>query len=464
MQRSDFGEDFKWGVSSAAHQIEGAHLTDDKGPSIWDHFSSQKGKIANNHNANQSSDFYNLYPQDLDIMHSMSIPNFRFSISWPRVMPDGVTVNRKGLDFYHRVIDKCLENGIEPWVTLYHWDLPLALHHKGGWENREILGWFSEYVQLCAREFGGKVKHWMVLNEPMVFTGAGYFLGIHAPGHRGLGRFLKAVHHAALAQAKGGRILKQELPQSQVGTTFSCSYLTPFSNSERDAVAVKRADALLNRLFIEPSLGLGYPSKDLLLLERMEKYFYANDEKNLQFDFDFIGIQNYTREVIKHSWFTPMIHAKIIPPNKRGVEATVMNWEVYPESIYEMLKKFSSYRGVKKVIVTENGSAFPDKVENGTVNDPKRLTYLQENLAQVLRAKNEDMSVGGYFVWTFTDNFEWAEGYHPRFGLVHVNFETQERTIKNSGLWYRDFLEGNDLAEKESQSVPAFQDISRSNP
>ena len=462
MQRSDFGEDFKWGVSSAAHQTEGAHLTDGKGPSIWDHFSSQKGKIADNHNANHSSDFYNLYPQDIDILSSLSIPNFRFSISWPRVMPDGITVNSKGLDFYHRVIDKCIENGIEPWVTLYHWDLPLALHKKGGWENREVVAWFSDYVQLCAREFGGKVKHWMVLNEPMVFTGAGYFLGLHAPGHRGLGRFLKAVHHAALAQAKGGRILKQELPYLQVGTTFSCSYLTPFSDSNRDVIALKRADALLNRLFIEPSLGMGYPVKDLPLLERMEKYFYANDEKNLQFDFDFIGIQNYTREVIKHSWFTPLIHAKIIPPKKRGVESTVMNWEIYPEGIYEMLKKFGAYRGVRKIIVTENGAAFPDKIINGNVNDVKRIDFLKNYIEQVLRAKNEGIPVDGYFIWTFTDNFEWAEGYHPRFGIVHVDFETQQRTIKDSGLWYKGFLEGKSKSEEALPEMQISADISES--
>jgi len=442
LQRTDFGEEFKWGVSTAAYQIEGAHDTDGKGPSIWDHFTSIKGKIADNHHARHSGDFYNNYPGDIELLNTLSIPNFRFSISWPRVMPGGVHFNRKGLDFYHRVIDACLEKNIEPWITLYHWDLPLALHRQGGWENRDIVSWFAEYVYLCAREFGHKVKYWMVLNEPMVFTGAGYFLGIHAPGNKGLSKFLKAVHHATLAQARGGTILKKELPQAMVGSTFSCSYLTPYSSSERDARAVVRADALLNRLFIEPSLGLGYPIKDLPFLERIEKYFHANDEKRMYVDFDFIGIQNYTREVIKHSWLTPLIHAKIIPPAKRNVPGTVMNWEVYPESIYQMIKKFSAYPGVKRIYVTENGAAFPDHVHGGKINDLERISFLKNYLAQVLRAKNEACPVEGYFVWTFTDNFEWAEGYHPRFGLVHVNFDTQERIIKNSGYWYQAFLQG----------------------
>ena len=440
LKKSDFGEDFKWGVSTAAHQIEGAHLADDKGLSIWDHFSTRRGKIADKHHANHSTDFYNLYPQDIDIMRSLSIPNFRFSISWPRVMPDGIHKNQKGIDFYHRVLDKCLEAGIEPWLTLYHWDLPLALHKKGGWENRDIVDWFADYAQMCAREYGDKVKHWMVLNEPMVFTGAGYFLGVHAPGHRGLGRFFRAVH-AALSQAEGGRILKNEMPSAEIGTTFSCSMLTPYTDSEKDALAVKRADSLLNRLFIEPAMGLGYPVKDLKLLERIEKNFRAHDEKRLQFDFDFIGIQNYTREVIKHSWFTPLINARIVSPKKRGVDATVMNWEVYPESIYHMLKQFSAYRGVKKIYITENGAAFPDIVSGENIHDVQRVSYLKSYLDEVLRAKNEGIPVEGYFIWTFTDNFEWAEGYHPRFGIVHVDFKTLKRTIKDSGLWYKSFLE-----------------------
>lgn len=443
LRREDFGKDFKWGVSTAAYQIEGAHLEDGKGPSIWDEFTNRKGKIASNHNGNHATDFYRRYKDDLAIMKSLSIPNYRFSISWSRVLPQGRRHrNQLGIDYYHRLIDHCLELGIEPWLTLYHWDLPLALQKLGGWENRDILAWFAEFVQLCARQYGDRVKHWMVLNEPMVFTGAGYFLGVHAPGKRGLGSFFRAAHHAALCQAEGGRILKSELPPgSEVGTTFSCSMLTPASSSEKDKRATLRADSLLNRLFVEPAMGSGYPTEYLTLLQRIEKHFYPQDEKLLQFDFDFIGIQNYTREVIRHSYLTPLLNARIIPPAKRGASPTLMNWEVYPESIYTMLKQFSAYPGVKKIYVTENGAAFRDTPVNGKVNDVERTAYLQSYLAQVLRAKKEGIPVEGYFIWTFMDNFEWAEGYHPRFGLVYVDFHTQDRIIKDSGWWYKSFLE-----------------------
>jgi beta-glucosidase len=439
--KSDFGPEFKWGVATAAYQVEGGHNADGKGPSIWDHFSKRKGKIRQGQHGDHATDFYNRYREDISIMKSLSIPNFRFSISWPRVMPDGISINPSGISFYDRLIDNCLESGIEPWITLYHWDLPLALQNKGGWKNRDVVSWFSAYTTLCARHFGDRVRYWMVLNEPMVFTGAGYFLGLHAPGEKGVGKFLSSVHHTALCQAVGGRILKLEVPQAEIGTTFSCSMLSPASESKRDVLAVKRTDALLNRLFVEPALGLGYPSKDLKFLERLEKYFHADDEKNLKFDFDFIGIQNYTREVIRYSWFTPFIHAKIIPPQKRGVEHTVMNWEIYPESIYHMLKKFSSYSGIKKIYVTESGAAFPDTLAQGRVIDPDRTSFLQAHLAQILKAKHEGIPVEGFLIWTFTDNFEWAQGYHPRFGLVHVDFETQQRTVKDSGLWYKRFLE-----------------------
>jgi beta-glucosidase len=442
LNRKSFGEDFEWGVSTAAYQIEGAHLVDGKGPSIWDSFSNKKGKILNNHNGNHACDFYNLYKNDLQLLNYLNIPNFRFSLSWSRILPKGIgEINYKGLDYYDRLIDAALEFNITPWVTLYHWDLPHSLEEKGGWTNREIINWFSEYVQLCAKKFGDRVKNWMVLNEPMVFTGAGYFLGVHAPGKKGLKNFIPAVHHAALCQAQGARILKDVNDKLNVGTTFSCSFLQPETNSEKDKLATKKVDALLNRLFIEPSLGLGYPIEDLKLLDRIYDYYKLYDEKLLAFDFDFIGIQNYTREIVAHSYFVPLLNAKIIKANKRNVTYTQMNWEVYPPALYEMLKKYNSYPQVKKIIITENGAAFVDKVEEGKIVDDERTSFLHSHIEQVLFAKNKGVKVEGYFVWTFTDNFEWAEGYHPKFGLVHVDFKTQKRIIKQSGYWYKQFLQ-----------------------
>lgn len=441
LTRDAFGPDFTWGTSTAAYQIEGAFACDDKGPSIWDEFTQNTRKIKQGHHGQEACEFYHRYQDDLALMRDLNIPNFRLSLSWPRLIPKGLgTPNSKGIDFYDRLIDHCLELGITPWVTLYHWDLPAALERRGGWTNRDIVGWFREYAHLCASKFGDRVKNWMVLNEPMVFVGAGYSLGVHAPGRWGLRNFLAATHHAALCQAEGARVLRSELQNAQIGTTFSCSHLTPYRSTQRDLKAVRRVDALLNRLFLEPALGLGYPAQDLPYLRKLEKYFQPGDEDLLPFDFDFIGVQNYTREVVKHSLFTPILQATLVPAPKRKVPHTLMKWEVYPEAMYHMLHQFSRYPQIKKLIVTENGAAFPDVVHHGAVHDTDRVSFLQNYLQQVLRAKQEGAKVEGYFVWSFLDNFEWAEGYDPRFGLVYVDYDTQQRIVKSSGYWYQNFL------------------------
>lgn len=441
LHKDQFGQDFLWGVSTAAFQIEGAHDADGKGSSIWDVFTSQKGKVKNGHHAITACDFYNSYQNDISLISHLNIPNFRFSISWPRIMPTGMhPVNQAGIDYYNKIIDSLLEQGIEPWVTLYHWDLPHALEVKGGWTNRESVAWFSDYVEVCAKHFGDRVKNWMVINEPSVFTGAGYFLGIHAPGKKGITNYLKAMHHVTLATAAGGKILREKVGDANIGTTFSCTYIEPFSQSQKDIEAAKRVDTLLNRTFIEPILGMGYPQNDLAVLKKLNNYIKEDDNNNLAFDFDFIGLQCYTREVVKASLLTPYIGAELISAEKRNVIATDMGWEVYPPALYHILKRFNSYEGIRKIIITENGAAFPDIVTNGKVYDIKRTHFIQDHLEQILKAKEEGLNVDGYFVWSLTDNFEWAEGYNARFGLIHVDFETQKRTIKHSGLWFRDFL------------------------
>lgn len=441
LNKNQFGEDFLWGVSTAAFQIEGAHDSDGKGSSIWDVFTSQKGKIKNGHHALTACDFYNSYQNDIDLMRELNIPNFRFSISWPRIMPTGIhPINQAGIDYYNKIIDSLLASGIEPWITLYHWDLPHALEVKGGWTNRESVSWFSEYVEVCAQYFGDRVKNWMVINEPSVFTGAGYFLGIHAPGKKGITNYLKAMHHVTLATAAGAKRLRNRIPEANIGTTFSCTHIEPATESAKDIEAAKRVDTLLNRTFIEPILGLGYPQKDLPVLKKLNNYILEDDLNNLAFDFDFIGLQCYTREVVKSSILTPYIGAELISAEKRNVISTEMGWEVYPPALYHVLKKFNEYKGIRKIIITENGAAFPDTITNGKVFDIKRTHYIQDHLEQILKAKNDGLNVEGYFVWSLTDNFEWAEGYNARFGLIHVDFETQKRTIKNSGLWFKDFL------------------------
>jgi len=441
LNKALFGEDFKWGVSTAAFQIEGAYDVDGKGMSIWDAFTAKKGKVLNGHKADVACDFYNNYQADIDLVKKLNIPNFRFSISWTRVLPNGTgEVNQAGIDYYNRVIDYCISQGIEPWVTIYHWELPQILEDNGGWTNRGIVGWFTEFVALCAKSFGDRVKYWMVMNEPSVFSGAGYFFGIHAPGRTGLKNFLPVIHHVVLCMVAGAKKLREILPAAIIGTTFSCSYIEPRSDNKRDVKAAKVADALVNRLFIEPVLGLGYPISDMPVLKGLEKFYQPGDEQNMVFDFDFIGLQNYTREIVRYSFFTPYINASLVKAKDRNVDTTVMGWEVYPPAIYHIIKKFDAYPQIKKILITENGAAFPDSLADDEVSDPKRVAYLQNHLREVLKAKQEGCRVEGYFVWTLTDNFEWAEGYHPRFGLVHVDFTTQKRIIKSSGKWYADFL------------------------
>jgi beta-glucosidase len=436
-----FGDDFAWGVSTAAFQTEGACDAEGKGTSIWDVFVTRKGKIKSGHSPAIASDFYNQYQQDIDLVKQLNIPNFRFSLSWTRILPSGTgEINQAGIDYYNRIIDYCLQNDIEPWITLYHWDLPHELELKGGWTNRESVGWFTNFVKICAQHFGDRVKHWMVMNEPGVFTGAGYFLGIHAPGRTGLKNFLPAIHHVVLSIVAGAKQLREILPQAQIGTTFSCSYIEPQSHKPKDLAAAKRVDALLNRLFIEAVSGYGYPLEDVPALKGITKYMLPGDAEQMKFEFDFTGVQNYTREIVKYSFFTPYLSAALVKAEDRGVPLTEMKWEVYPAAIYQMIKKFSAYPEVKKLIITENGAAFPDAVANGEVNDLRRVEYLQSHIGQVLKAKNDGYKADGYFVWTLTDNFEWAEGYHPRFGLIYIDFETQQRIIKSSGRWFAAFL------------------------
>lgn len=289
---TDFGENFIWGTATAAYQIEGAVNDDGRGPSIWDTFSKKPGKIKNNDHADVACDFYNLYESDLELVKKLGFTDFRFSVSWSRILPDGTgQKNQKGIDFYNRLIDKCLEMKITPWITLYHWDLPQALENRGGWKNRDIINWFSDYTKLCTLEFGDRVRNWIVLNEPMAVAGLGYTTGLHAPGKKGIWNFLPVVHHLAMCQAEGGRIIRNHVPDAYIGTALSCSFVKPFTRNPKDILAAKRADAVMNRLFIEPVLGLGYPTDAFPFLSGIQKYMLPGDDKKLEFDFDFIGLQ-----------------------------------------------------------------------------------------------------------------------------------------------------------------------------
>ena len=441
---TDFGTYFLWGAACASYQVEGAWNIDGKGPSVWDTFTHKKGMVHNNEHGDKASDFYHRYKEDIALLKKMNFGVFRFSLSWSRLFAHGTgEVNKKGVAFYHKVIDECINNGIEPWITLYHWDLPQSLEDQGGWTNRKILDWFEAYVSFCTKEYGNKVKNWMVMNEPAAFVGLGYMLGYHAPGKKGPYKFLKATHHACLAMADGGRIIRENVKNAHVGSTFSCSHIDPYRDdsvsSYKDAGAVRRMDALLNRLYIEPSLGLGYPIDGLPALKRIKRYFKPGDEERLKFKFDFIGLQNYFRVVAKKAVIPPFLWAKQIAAEKRGVPMNEMKFEVYPEGMYKVIQQFSKY-DIDNIIITENGACFKDVVQDGRVHDNERISFFNSYLKNVLKAKKEGAPVTGYFVWSLTDNFEWSEGYEPRFGLIHVDFKTQKRIMKDSGFWFKEFL------------------------
>nr|WP_310588517.1 GH1 family beta-glucosidase [Dyadobacter arcticus] len=443
--KSDFGIDFQWGVATAAYQIEGAVHEDGRGKCIWDVFAQKKGKIKNGDHATHTCDFYHRYEEDLRLAKSLGFEKFRFSISWSRIIPDGHgEVNQQGIDFYNRLIDACISLDIEPWITLYHWDLPQALELVGGWKNRKIVDWFSAYAKVCAQAFGDRVKSWIILNEPMATAGLGYTTGLHAPGKKGILNFLPVVHHLALCQAEGGRVVRQHVSQSYIGTAISCSYVHANSTSAADLRAAQRADALMNRLFIEPALGLGYPSDAFAFLKKLDIYKLPGDDEKLKFDFDFIGLQNYFSIVVEHSYLAPVLWLKEVPAILRNVPITHMGWEVNADGMYLILKQFEKYKGIREIIVSESGAAFEDTLAENQIADIKRVEFFRDYLAAVLKAKKEGVNVKGYLAWTLMDNFEWAEGYAARFGLIYVDFETQQRIIKNSGKWFANLLKANE--------------------
>lgn len=435
-----FGKEFVWGVAQASYQTEGAYMEDGKGLSVWDVFSNKKGSVERNENGNIATDFYHRYAQDIELVRQMNFKAFRFSLSWARIIPQGIgNINQKGIDFYNKVIDKCLEIGIEPWITIYHWDHPQSLEDKGGWTNRQMIEWFSYYTDIVTKHFGDRVKNWMILNEPFSFTVNGYFTGDMAPGKKGINNFLASVHHSNLCQAQGARIVRQNVQNANIGTTHFVAYIEPYTF--KDIKAAERIDALINRMYIEPSLGKGYPTDKFPYLKKIEKFIKQDDYQAMQFDFDFIGLQYYFRFVIQNCWYVPYIKAKEVKPAKRNVPTNEMNCEVFPNGLLKLIKKLDEYEQIRKIIITENGVCYGDILENGQINDYQRIEFFKNHLKQVQDAIEEGIKVGGYFVWSLTDNFEWDKGFRPRFGLVYIDYlNNLRRIMKASGYWFKEFL------------------------
>ncbi|MDP4013058.1 MAG: GH1 family beta-glucosidase [Candidatus Nanopelagicales bacterium] len=446
--RQDFGSHFTWGCATAAYQIEGSPEADGKGPSIWDTFVHKRNlmgrsPIKDRTTADLATDSYRRYPEDVALIKSLGFDAYRFSVSWPRIFPRGSgPLNQAGIDHYDKVVDTCLEAGIEPWVTLYHWDLPQALEDRGGWTNRDIVNWFADYIAAVTSALSDRVTNWMVFNETLSFTLLGYLLGVHAPGRRGLGSFLAAVHHVNLATARGARALRAHASQTpNVGTTC---YLSPVLASGPGRLAnqaERSADALFNRTFIEPNLGLGYPVTDAPILKGIRKFIRDGDLQDCAVDLDFLGVQYYTR--LKAPWL-PIPRLWTLPHfgHDRSVGLTSLGWEIRPEGLGMVLDKVWAYGRFPKLIVTEGGASFPDELNSGRVRDPARISYYKAHLAQVLAAQRRGVAVDGYFCWSALDNFEWTEGLRPRFGLTYVDYATQERHIKDSGYWFSRLLGG----------------------
>ncbi|NNN20662.1 MAG: beta-glucosidase [Acidimicrobiales bacterium] len=444
LKASSFGPDFKFGVATSAYQIEGAYDADGKGPSIWDTFTHKKRwpipTVLTGENGDVACDFYHLYKEDIALMGTLGFKVNRFSISWPRILPDGNgRVNQKGLDFYSRVVDESLANGIEPWITLYHWDLPQALQNNGGWKNRQIISSFSNYVDVVSKALGDRVKNWMVFNEPMSFCIGGYLLGIHAPGEIGPKGFMQAVHNVNLCQAKAAQIIRGNDSSAQVGTTHVVAPISHKGRNNNPTKAEKSADALLHKIFLEPNLGLGYPVKENPIVSLVERYIVGDDADDIKVDFDFIGVQYYSPSLA-----IPVPYLHSIPVPLRGIKGQdrdQMGHFVNPSGLYDALVRIDSYEGVKKLIITENGMSLPDVVEGDRVYDLRRIDYLRQHLNTVKRAQDNGIPVSGYFYWSFLDNFEWALGFKPRFGIVHVDKNTLKRTPKDSAYWIQKFLQ-----------------------
>ena len=431
-----FPTDFAWGAATAAYQVEGAVAEDGRGESIWDRFTATPGKILNGDDGGVACDFYHRYPEDVRLMRNLGLDAYRFSIAWPRVLPEGRgRVNQAGLDFYDRLVDELLANGIEPFATLYHWDLPQALEERGGWPERETVEAFAEYAEVVVARLGDRVRRWITQNEPWVIAWLGYATGQDAPGRTSEPDAVAAGHHVLLAHGRALEILRRDVPGAEVGITIDLVPMHPLSSSEADVDAARREDATRNRWFLDPVLLGEYPTEGLERFWHMLPEIGVDDMAAISAPIDFLGINYYRRHIVRAD---PSGHPLVVEP--ADAELTGMGWEVYPDALHELLCRLRDEYDLPPLYITENGAAFPDNRTNGTVDDPQRASYIERHVDAVARALDDGVPLAGYFVWSLLDNFEWSRGYSQRFGIVYVDFETLERVPKASYAWYRDFI------------------------
>jgi beta-glucosidase len=446
-----FPDRFRWGVATAAYQVEGAVDEDGRGPSIWDTFSHRPGRVDNGDTGDVACDHYHRWPEDLDLMATLGLEAYRFSVSWPRVIPDGTgSVNERGLDFYDRLVDGLLTRGIAPIATLYHWDLPQTLEDRGGWPNRSTIDAFERYVTAVADRLGDRVESWITLNEPWVSAFLGYATGRHAPGRTELSAALRAAHHLLLAHARALGPLRAT--GREVGITLNVTDVVPATDSAADRAAARLAHAQVNGWFLDPLLRGSYPAELADCYgSAFEGIVAPGDLAQIAAPIDFVGINYYFRTHVAASRarddtgdpLAVLPFRSVLPA---GVPCTAMGWPIEPDGLRSFVERLAREHPDLPILVTENGSAWEDSVApDGSVTDPERIAYLESHLVALHAAISAGADVRGYYAWSLLDNFEWAEGYAKRFGLVRVDYDTQRRTPKASARRYAEIVAANGL-------------------
>lgn len=443
-----FPEGFLWGAATSAYQVEGAVDADGRGPSIWDVFCRVPGRVRNGDTGDVACDHYRRYREDLDLMADLGLRAYRFSVAWPRVLPEGTgRVNLAGLGFYRRLAEGLAERGIVPVATLYHWDLPQALQERGGWATREAVRWFADYASVVASALGDLVPYWVTQNEPWVAAFLGHATGLHAPGVRDWSTALAVAHHLLLSHAVAARAIRERHPEAHVGVALDLHDLKPATERPEDAAAVVRMDGFRNRWFLDPLLLGRYP-EDLAGRYRDRgldlSWLRPGDLETVQGSLDFLGVNYYAMTVVREAPGESPLELAAVPP---AGPVTAMGWRVAPAGLHRLLVRLARDYPPVPVLITENGAAYDDVLTDGhEVRDDERVNYLASHVAAAAAAVADGVDLRGYFVWSLLDNFEWTEGYSKRFGLVYVDYESQRRIPKRSASWYRDLIRSNGRA------------------
>ena len=435
-----FPSDFIWGTATASYQIEGG--ASERGPCIWDDFCRWPGKVLHGDTGDVADDHYHRYREDVALMAGLGLSAYRFSISWPRVLPEGAgQVNAKGLDFYDRLVDELLRANVTPFVTLYHWDLPSALQRMGGWAARDTAYRFADYAEVVARRLSDRVRHWATHNEPWVVAFVGNFQGRHAPGWQDLGLALQVGHHLLLSHGLAVPVLREYGDGgSQVGIVLNSSPVYPASQSDQDVAAARRHDGYVNRWFMDPIFRGEYPQDMWGLFGHHVPRVASGDLEAINRPVDFLGVNYYMRAVVKHEAGGLLDFTQLRPEG----EYTAMGWEVYPEGLTDLLVRLARDYASPTMYITENGCAYEDALTaDGRVHDERRISYLKTHLAAAQRAIEAGVVLKGYFAWSLLDNFEWAMGYSRRFGIVYVDYATQRRILKDSATYYASVIAQN---------------------